>query len=183
MSGTIIAKRYANALFQIGEEQSKLDKIESELRALRQIFKDNKQLDSFLKHPRLSVDEKKQMLKGTLKGFSKETINTMMLLIDRHREEIISDMADHFILKMNDMKGIADATVYSVSPLSDIEKKRISDTFAPKVGKQSLNLTNVIDPSILGGIRLRVGNRIFDGSVSGKLSRIERELVSPNFRR
>ncbi|WP_173918580.1 F0F1 ATP synthase subunit delta [Halobacillus sp. Marseille-Q1614] len=183
MSETIIAKRYANALFQIGQEQSKLDKIENELRALKEIFQGNKGLEKFLKHPRLSVNEKKQLLKGSLKGFSKETVNTLMLLIDRHREEIIKDMADQFILKMNDKKGIADATVYTVNPLSDHEKERISKTFAPKVGKQSLNLTNVVDPSILGGIRLRVGNRIFDGSVSGKLSRIERELVSPNYRR
>ncbi|UOR11259.1 F0F1 ATP synthase subunit delta [Halobacillus amylolyticus] len=175
---TIIAKRYATALFQLGQEQSKLDVIETELRALRVIFKGNKGLVQFLKHPRLTVDEKKQLLNDSLKDFSKETLHTLMLLIDRHREEIMIDMIDHFILKMNDLKGIADATVYSVNELSDVEKQRISATFAPKVGKRSLNLTNVIDTSIIGGIRLRVGNRIFDGSVSGKLSRIERQLVS-----
>ncbi|UOQ94954.1 F0F1 ATP synthase subunit delta [Halobacillus shinanisalinarum] len=175
---TIIAKRYATALFQLGQEQSKLDVIETELRALHVIFKGNKGLVQFLKHPRLTVDEKKQLLSDSLKDFSKETVHTLMLLIDRHREEIMIDMIDHFILKMNDLKGIADATVYSVSELSDVEKQRISATFAPKVGKRSLNLTNVIDTSIIGGIRLRVGNRIFDGSVSGKLSRIERQLVS-----
>ncbi|MFC7319347.1 F0F1 ATP synthase subunit delta [Halobacillus campisalis] len=183
MSDTIIAKRYATALFQLGQEKLKLDQIETELRTLREIFLSNEELVKFLKHPRLSASQKKQLLSDTLKGFSKETLNTLMLLIDRHREEIIPEMADHFILKMNDVKGIADATVYSVNPLSEVEKQRISETFAPKVGKQTLNLTNIVEPSILGGIRLRVGNRIFDGSVSGKLNRIERQLVSTNNRR
>ncbi|GGF21921.1 ATP synthase subunit delta [Halobacillus andaensis] len=182
MSEIIVAKRYANALFQLGQERSKLEQIETELRALREIFQKNKGLVKFLKHPRLAASQKKQLLNDSLQGFSKETLNTLMLLIDRHREEIILDMTDHFILKMNDIKGIADATVYSVNPLSEVEKQRISETFAPKVGKQSLNLTNVVDKKILGGIRLRVGNRIFDGSVSGKLNRIERQLVSPNNR-
>ncbi|MCP3027583.1 F0F1 ATP synthase subunit delta [Halobacillus sp. A5] len=182
MSDLIVAKRYANALFQLGQERSKLEQIETELRALREIFQKNRGLMKFLKHPRLSADQKKQLLNDSLQGFSKETLHTLMLLIDRHREEIILDMTDHFILKMNDIKGIADATVYSVNPLSEAEKQRISETFAPKVGKQSLNLTNVVDKKILGGIRLRVGNRIFDGSVSGKLNRIERQLVSPNNR-
>ncbi|MFC7062247.1 F0F1 ATP synthase subunit delta [Halobacillus seohaensis] len=182
MSETIIAKRYATALFQLGQEQSNIDQIETELRTLRDIFQNNKELEKFLKHPRLSTSQKKELLNNSLKGFSKETFNTLMLLVDRHREEIILDMVDHFILKTNDLKGIADATVYSVSPLSDKEKQRISEKFAPKMGKKSLNLTNVVESSILGGIRLRVGNRIFDGSVRGKLNRMERELVSPNNR-
>ncbi|MBH0230594.1 F0F1 ATP synthase subunit delta [Halobacillus yeomjeoni] len=182
MSQTIVARRYANALFQLGQEKSKLDQLETELRTLSDVFQSNQKLITFLKHPRVTVEQKKQMMNDAFKGFSAEVINTLHILLDRHREEIIPDMIAEFITMMNDAKGIADAEVYSVRELSDAELQRISETFAPKVGKRSLNLKNVVDPTILGGIRLRVGNRIFDGSVSGKLRRMERNLVSANNR-
>lgn len=182
MSETIIAKRYANALFQLGQEQSKLEQMETELRTLREVYRHNHELVTFLQHPRVTVDQKKKLVNDSFNTFSTEIVNTLKLLIDRHREEIVPEMIEAFIIKMNDAKGIADATVYSTRELSDQEKKRISETFAPKVGKRSLNLTNIVDSSILGGMRLRVGNRIFDGSVSGKLSRMERKLVSANNR-
>ncbi|MCA0985479.1 F0F1 ATP synthase subunit delta [Halobacillus yeomjeoni] len=182
MSQTIVARRYANALFQLGQEKSKLDQLETELRTLSDVFQSNQKLITFLKHPRVTVEQKKQMMNDAFKGFSAEVINTLHILLDRHREEIIPDMIAEFITLMNDAKGIADAEVYSVRELSDAELQRISETFAPKVGKRSLNLKNVVDPTILGGIRLRVGNRIFDGSVSGKLRRMERNLVSANNR-
>ncbi|MGP4069318.1 F0F1 ATP synthase subunit delta [Halobacillus sp. B29] len=182
MSQTIIARRYADALFQLGQEHLKLDQLETELRELQKVFRDNEKLYTFLKHPRISVDQKKQLIHKSFLSYSAEVVNTLKLLVDRHREDIISEMITHFLTMMSDAKGVAEADVYSVRELSKSEKKRISETFAPKVGKRSLNLNNIVDPSILGGIRVRIGNRIFDGSVSGKLSRMERKLVSANKR-
>ncbi len=180
MSETIIAKRYADALFQLGEERSNLHQLESELITVREVYASNPKLVHVLQHPRVTLDQKKQLVAESFKPFSKEVQHTLQLLVDRHREEIIPEMIAHFIKRMNDAKGTADAEVYSVRELSDKEKQRISETFAPKVDKRSLNLTNIVDPEIIGGIRLRIGNRIFDGSVSGKLRRMQRELTSAN---
>ncbi|MBN8235005.1 F0F1 ATP synthase subunit delta [Halobacillus kuroshimensis] len=182
MSQSIIAHRYADALFQLGQERSKLEKFETELQTLKEVFRSSEEIISFLKHPRFSIDQKKTMIAESFQSFSEEIVNLLKLLVERHREDIILDMIQDYIRMMNDAKGIADADVYSVRQLSEAEKQRISESFAPKVGKQSLNLTNIVDPSIIGGIRLRVGNRIFDGSVSGKLRRIERKLLSTNNR-
>ncbi|MCA0971020.1 F0F1 ATP synthase subunit delta [Halobacillus litoralis] len=180
MSNTIIAKRYADALFQLAQEKNKLEQVESELRTFRDVYTSSPKLVHFLKHPRVTMDQKKQLVTKSFQSFSNEVLHTLQLLVDRHREDIMMDMVAQFITKMNDAKGIADAEVYSVRELSDAEKQRISETFAPKVGKKSLNLTNIVDPEILGGIRLRIGNRIFDGSISGKLRRMKRELTSAN---
>ncbi|RWZ58985.1 F0F1 ATP synthase subunit delta [Halobacillus fulvus] len=180
MSETIVAKRYAEALFQLGQEKSKLEQFEAELITLREVYVSNPKLVHILQHPRVTQDQKRSLIGDSFKAFSPEVLNTLKLLIDRHREGIIVEMIVHFLEKMNDAKGVADADVYSVRPLSETEIEKISETFAPKVGKRSLNLTNIVDPSVLGGIRLRVGNRIFDGSVSGKLRRMERKLVSAN---
>lgn len=74
-------------------------------------------------------------------------------------------------------KGIADAKVYTVRPLTEAEKEALSVSFAAKVGKKSLRIDNIVDTNLLGGIKLRIGNRIFDGSLRGKLERLERQLL------
>jgi F-type H+-transporting ATPase subunit delta len=101
-----------------------------------------------------------------------------MILIDRHREDQISEVVDGFIELANDARGIAEAKVYSVRPLTDEERAAISQTFAEKIGKQWLRIENIVDTNLLGGIKLRIGNRIYDGSLRGKLDRLERKLLS-----
>ncbi|SEA69475.1 F-type H+-transporting ATPase subunit delta [Thalassobacillus cyri] len=182
MSESVVSRRYANALFQLGKEKNQLDQIEEELRAIREVWATNKEMMTFLKHPRVSLDKKKQIIATGFAGYSSTVLNTLMLLLDRHREDIIPFMIDHFIVKVNDAKGIAEAKVYSVRELSEDEKLQISQVFAKKIGKNTLKVTNIIDRSILGGIKIRIGNRIYDGSISGKLERIERKLVSGNNR-
>ncbi|MBM7551762.1 F0F1 ATP synthase subunit delta [Thalassobacillus pellis] len=182
MSETVVSKRYAEALFQLGKEKDKLDQYEEELRAVREVWAANKSFVTFLKHPRISNDQKKDIIRTSMKNLSADIANTLMLLVDRHRLEIIPEMIDHFINKVNDAKGVAEAKVYSVRELTEEEKLQISHVFAKKIGKNTLKITNIVDRSILGGLKLRIGNRIYDGSVSGKLERIERKLVSPNKR-
>jgi F-type H+-transporting ATPase subunit delta len=91
---------------------------------------------------------------------------------------VIPELADHFVKLANDERGTEDAIVYSVRLLDQDELTALSDTFAKKIGKTSLRLRNVIDQNLIGGVKLRIGNRIYDGSISGKLERIERQLVA-----
>jgi F-type H+-transporting ATPase subunit delta len=101
-----------------------------------------------------------------------------LILIDRHREDQIVDVANEFLELANDEMGIAEAQVYSTRELTDAEREAISSVFAAKVGKKSLKIENIVDSNLLGGIRLRIGNRIYDGSLRGKLDRLERKLLS-----
>jgi F-type H+-transporting ATPase subunit delta len=178
MSNSIVAKRYAQALFQLAEDHMKVDQIGEELETVREVFRENPSIYTFLKHPKITTTDKKRVVTKSFQALSAEVLNTLKLIVDRHREDIILEVIEEYMAKISDQKGVAQATVYSVRKLSDKEKQKISKTFASKVGKQSLNITNNIDSSLLGGIRVRIGNRIFDGSVSGKLNRMERELVS-----
>ncbi|MFS0821347.1 F0F1 ATP synthase subunit delta [Bacillus sp. 1P02SD] len=178
MSRGIVAKRYAVALFQLASEQNALDQYEEEIRTVKQVFSNSGDFQSVLKNPKLTADKKKAIVTQSFQGFSQMTLNTLYLLIDRHREDIIADVAEEFIALANDKRGIADATVYSVRPLTDSEEAGISSVFASKVGKTSLRIQNIVDPSLIGGVKLRIGNRIFDGSVKGKLERLERQLIA-----
>ncbi|OCA82399.1 F0F1 ATP synthase subunit delta [Bacillus sp. FJAT-27225] len=177
MSTSMIAKRYAMALFKLAKEHGLLDVIEEDLRVVREVFKSDNELNAVLKSPRLSLEQKKAIVKSAFNAVNPYVQNTLMILIDRHRENEIPGVADGYIEFANDARGIAEAKVYSVRPLSDEEKIALSASFAARVGKRALRIENIIDNDLLGGIKVRIGNRIFDGSLRGKLDRLERKLL------
>lgn len=178
MSDNAVAKRYALALFQLAKENNHLDQYETELRAVKKALSENPDFKSLLKSPKLSTDKKKGLLKEIFSGTSVHVLNTLMLLSDSHRENEMEEVAQSFIDLANSERGIAEATVYSTRPLTASESEAISSAFAKKVGRVSLNIENIIDTNLLGGVKVRIGNRIFDGSLRGKLERLERNLIS-----
>ncbi|WP_066371328.1 F0F1 ATP synthase subunit delta [Neobacillus fumarioli] len=178
MSNSIVAKRYASALFQIAKEQQILNEVEEELRVVREVLQYNHDLKAVLKSSKLTIDQKKDLLRQAFASVNVYVLNTLLLLVDRHRESEIVEVAGQFIELANEEMGIADAKVYSVRPLTDSEREAISAVFAEKVGKKSLNIENIVDSDLLGGIMLRIGNRIYDGSLRGKLNRLERTLLT-----
>ncbi|WP_053361062.1 F0F1 ATP synthase subunit delta [Bacillus sp. FJAT-27251] len=177
MSNPTIAKRYAAALFDVASANGLLNTVEDELRVVKEVFQSNPGLAAVLKSPKLAAEKKKALLQSSFAGASTYVQNLLMVLSDRHREEIIPEVADQFIELSNSAKGLAEAKVYSVKPLSDAQKEALSLAFAPKVGKTALRIENITDSNLLGGVKLRIGNRIFDGSLRGKLDRLERRLL------
>jgi F-type H+-transporting ATPase subunit delta len=174
----MVAKRYALALFQIAKEQQLLGVVEEELRVVKEVFVYNTDLKALLKSSKLTIDKKKEILTTAFTSVNPYVLNTLMILIDRHREDEIIEVANQFLELANEEKGIADAQVISTRELSEAEREAISATFGAKVGKKSLRIENIVDSELLGGVKLRIGNRIYDGSLRGKLDRLERKLLS-----
>lgn len=177
MSSSSVGRRYAVALFQIAKEQNLLEQMENELRVIKEVFENNKELVVVLKSPRISKKQKKEILTNTFSSVNQYVLNTLMLLSDRHREDYIPEVADQFLKLIDEEKGVAEADVYTVRPLTDAEKDALSSAYAPKVGKKSLRINNIVDKDLLGGVKIRIGNCILDGSLRGKLDRLERELL------
>ncbi|GIN63050.1 ATP synthase subunit delta [Robertmurraya siralis] len=177
MSSSSVAKRYATALFQLSKEHQLLDQMEAELRVVKEVVADNAELHAVLKSPKLPIEQKKEILKTAFSKMNTFVLNTLMLLIERHREDEIAAIADEFIQLANEERGIAEAKVFTTRPLTEAERAALSSTFAKKVGKSALRINNIVDSNLLGGVKIRIGNRIFDGSLSGKLERLERKLL------
>ena len=178
MSNSMVAKRYALALFQIAKETQALGVIEEELRVVKEVVQYNPELKNILNSSKLSIEEKKEIIKLSFATVNVNVLNTMLILIDRHREDQVVDVANEFLELANDEMGIAEADVYSTRVLTEEERAAISAVFAEKIGKKSLKIENIVDSNLLGGIKLRIGNRIYDGSLRGKLDRLERKLLS-----
>jgi len=178
MSSSMVAKRYALALLQIAKEQQLLGEFEQELRVIKEVVQYTPELQAVLKSSKLSIEKKKEVLTQAFASVNVYVLNTLLILVDRHRENELVNVVDEFIALANEEMGIAEADVYSTRPLSDAEREAISAVFAAKIGKKSLKIENIVDTDLLGGIKLRIGNRIYDGSLKGKLDRLERSLLS-----
>lgn len=180
MNESMIARRYADALFQLGHEKGTQETLIHEFLVVRDVFEENGQVIPFLKHPRIRNAKKKQFLEDVFHGMSNDVVNTLKMLVERHRTAIIPSIIEQLNHLANNAKGIAEATAYSVRALSEEELDQIGQTFANRLNKNAVKLKNKVDPSILGGIKIRVRNTIYDGSVSGKLKRMERNIGTVN---
>jgi len=180
MSELVVSKRYAEALFQLGQEKGNLDQLKEEFLTVQEVFESSKELQTFLMHPRVDDAARKKLITEAFGGLQADVVNTVKLLVDARRTAIIPSVVDQFIQLVNDAEGIAEATVYSVRALSDAEKQQLEQSFKKRLNKKAIKMTNVEDPSIIGGIKIRVGNTIYDGSISGKLHRIGQNIVTAN---
>ncbi|AMM95162.1 F0F1 ATP synthase subunit delta [Peribacillus simplex] len=177
MSDITVAGRYAVALFQIAKEQNLINQLEEELRIVNEVFTKDKELLGFLAHPKMTSGAKREVLANAFTGLSSSVQNTLMLMVERHRTDEVTAMAQEFIELANEENSVADATVYTVNPLTEAEAKAVSSAFAAKIGKRNLRITNITDSNIIGGIKLQIGNRIYDGTISGKLDRLSKQLL------
>lgn len=177
MIDSTVANRYALALFHLAKEKQLLEQMEEDLRVVREVVSGNTELGHILKAPKISKQQKAQLIRNAFSTVNPYVQNTLLILIDRHREDYIAEVADQFIQLANDEKGVAEAKVATVRPLTEEESKVLSATFAAKVGKKTLRIQNIVDSNLLGGIKLQIGNRIYDGSLRGKLDRLEHQLL------
>ncbi|MDV6378265.1 F0F1 ATP synthase subunit delta [Sporosarcina sp. GW1-11] len=178
MSQSVIAKRYAVALFEAAQEKQQTPAVQADLKELKKVFAGEKEFGEMLISPKFSPQQKKEFIGQFFSEANQLVLNTLYVLIDAGRIGETVNLINDFQELANEASGIAEAKVYSTRPLSEDEINAISTAFAHKVGKQSLNIENIIDPSLLGGIRLQIGNQIIDSSISAKLARLERQLIN-----
>ena len=172
-----VAERYALALFQVAQKhESSLD-IEHDLREVKKVFEMTPELYNLIVSPKLSAEKRTNLINEVFKDANPFVVNTLQLMAERKRMDEVGSLADEFVALSNNAQGIEDAKVYSTRPLTEEERASISSVFAEKIGKRSLRIENIIDPSLIGGLRLQIGNRIYDSSVSTKLARLQRQLI------
>lgn len=172
-----VAKRYAVALFEIAKETSQLDSLEAELQMVSNTLKEHPELLNLLYSPRIDLQVKKEIFNQIFASrLSTTMLNFMNLLIDRHREKELDSISAYYTRLANEKRGMEDALVTTVQPLSDQEGESLKEHFGKLTGKK-IRIQNVVDPSILGGMIVQIGDRLFDGSVAGKLQRFKRRVI------
>ncbi len=178
MSQTIVAKRYADALFQIAEEKDLTSQFIEELNVVKSVFEQNEKLSVLLASPNTTNKEKTALIDSAFASVHLHIKNGLKIMIERRRSNVILQMIEEFITLYNEKNDITHAVVSSVRELSPVELTNVETTFKELLNKKSLFIENKVDKSLLGGLRIRIGNTIYDGSLSNKLKRIEQNLLT-----
>ncbi len=175
MSGAV-AKRYARALFEVAKERGLIDKLEAELKLIVEAVNQNADLTRILMHPHIAADAKKNLLKEVFQEHvADETMNFLGVLIDNGRESQLSEIASYYVGLANEERGIADAIVTTAKPLNQEEAQQLASRFGQLLNK-TLRIQTVVDPSIMGGVVVKIGDRLYDGSIKRKLEHFAHQL-------
>ncbi|MFB5662737.1 F0F1 ATP synthase subunit delta [Alteribacillus sp. HJP-4] len=178
MSSSVAANRYAVALFELAKEKGVLDTTRAELEAVKQIFQEDDQLNRVLYHPNVSPEKKQELLRTAFSSLSDIVVHTLLLLQEKKRLNAVVQTAEAFIDLVDEEQKRGYAVVTSVKPLTDNERALISEKFAQRAGKATLHIENIIDRDLIGGLRIRIGDTIYDGSVKSQLNRLEHQMIS-----
>mgnify|MGYP000344965689 CR=1 FL=1 len=171
-----VGKRYAKALFELARESNQLEQTEQQLKAVVTLFKDE-ELAGFFQHPSIGMDTKIETLSKSLAGkVSDHVLQTLFVLLERRRVDSIDAMLAYYVKLSAEHRGHATAIVYTPMKLSEAESERIAQHFGGITGKHIV-VDNRINPELLGGIQVRIGDRLYDGSLSSKLLELQKILA------
>ncbi|GAK05693.1 ATP synthase delta chain [Geomicrobium sp. JCM 19037] len=180
MSNVAVAGRYGSALFQLAKEKDVLKRVSEELNVVSSVFESLPELQSILAHPRITKSEKRALLQDGFSDAHDFVKNTLLVLVDRDRISALSEVISAYHALANEAMGVEKATIYSVQPLSEAEQKAVTDRFQQKIGDRTLDAVNKTDKDMLGGLIVRIGDTVYDGSVRNQLQKLERKIVSVN---
>lgn len=165
----LVSKIYSDALFDVALEMNAVERIQSEFDFLSATLKENSDFYELIKTPRVSVDEKKALLEETFKSsFSEPFMNFIKILMDKKRGPEVLNIKKAFDQRVDEHNNIAKATVESVLPLSASQMADLTQKLGTLSGKK-VSLTNVVNPSLVGGLLVTMGDRVIDGSIKYKL--------------
>jgi F-type H+-transporting ATPase subunit delta len=171
-----IAQVYSRSLFEVAKEQDKLDAIREQLGEFTDALNDNRDLQVFLFSPYFSTVEKKEGLHKVLDGADPAFQNFLDLLVEKHRMPTLFRIRRQFEERWQEENRLLPVSVTSAIELDDETVEQISSRIAEQTDRK-IELTTDVNPEILGGIVLRVGNSILDASIRNRLEQVRRQLA------
>jgi F-type H+-transporting ATPase subunit delta len=180
MSVSLVARRYAQALLELGVAENKLDAIVAEMGAAASVWETSAELRNAIENPLVPHATKKAVI-GELAqriGASQTTHNALFLLVDRRRTRTLPYLARSLRELADARKGVLRAEATTAAPLSDAYYEKLRAKLEKMTGKQVI-VDRKTDASIIAGVVVRIGDRIFDGSLLTRLHTL-RDALLPN---
>lgn len=176
MSISKVAKRYAQGFLDFSQETETTDLIFSEMQDIVKVMSESKELNRFFSTPFIELRKKESVAGEIFKNFSDNAKRMIALVIRHGRESHLKEIAQEFINKVEDLRGVQRVSLTSASDLSKETIKKIIDSSNLVKNTFDYDLKIAVKPDILGGYILRVGDQQIDASVKSQLSQIKKEF-------
>jgi F-type H+-transporting ATPase subunit delta len=171
------ARRYAEAAFEIGRSDGTLDAWEADLASLRDLLAEP-ELRSLVEHPAVPFADKDRVVRKLAAAVTTaEALNLVLLMVRRGRPGAIGAMVDHFATLLRRHRGVALAEVRTALPLDEAQRTAVMDRLRELTGDE-IEIDEVVDDRLIGGITVRIGDRLYDASVRNRLERLRARLTA-----
>ena len=171
-----IAQVYARSLFEVASEQGKLDVVKPQLDEVAQALHEHRELAVFFFSPYFSSEETKDALHKAIQDADPRFVNFLEALIERHRMPVIFRIRADFDRMWEDEHALLPVVLTSAVELDEETVRSIGDRVGEQTGR-TVELSSQVDPDILGGIVLRVGNFILDASIRSRLEQLRKQVA------
>jgi len=177
MMNSAVAKRYGQALLQLAQEQNAVDKYQEELQLVVDTIGDNAQLESVFNGKEFDSETKIKVVKEVFTGkVSAHIVNLLCIVIIKGRESYLADILAMYKVYADEARNVAYAEVVSAFELTDEQQEAIKKALAQKTGKD-INLGVTVDKSLLGGMKVKFGDTVYDGTAIARLNGLRKSLL------
>jgi F-type H+-transporting ATPase subunit delta len=171
-----IAQVYARSLFEVAQERDRLDDVREQIGQFADALSESRELQTFFFSPYFSTEEKKKGLDSMLVGADDIVENFLALLIENHRMPALMRIRRELDRMWQEVNRLLPVHVTSAVELDDAVTSRIGEEIGRQTGRR-VELTTTVDPEVLGGIVVRVGNSIIDASIRTRLERLRKQVA------
>lgn len=173
-----VARRYATSLFRTAKRMDQVDRILVELKAIADLLRKDPNLKNFLEAPQILDQHKEEVLTTAFKNSVSEALFSFLLLVlEKHRIEYLLAMAEEYERLVKEDQGILPTCFITARPLDPAFADRLKEEFEKNTGKR-IEMISKIDPEIIGGIIVILGNKIIDKSIRHQLDELKEEMLA-----
>ena len=177
MAASAVARRYGKSLLTLCKEQGVVDVVDRDMRALAETVADNRELAAVLGSPVIRPEKKEAIVRAAFAGAHALSVDFLALLAKKGRAGLLADMASAFVSLVREERGIVLAEVVTAAPLDDARRAEINQLIS-KVHEGGVELSEKVDPHLIGCFKLRVGDRMIDATVFQTLRSMHRNLTN-----
>lgn len=173
----LISKTYGEALYELALQENKTDLFLEEVKEVLEAFHENPDFYKLLNHPQIPKEEKIKVVEEVFKGrISEELTGFLTIIISKERNNELDAILDYFIQRVKDEKGIGTAVVTTAVALGEVRKAQVEEKLLATTGYKQMEIQYEVDESLIGGMVIRIKDRVVDSSIKTKLSQIQKQL-------
>ncbi len=175
MTGSRAAVRYAKAILEMAQASGSAEQVNNDMALIAATIKENAELHTFLNSPDIKGEAKEAALKEIFGSTGNITQGLFRLMLENKRFEILDQVAVQYKLQYDVAQGVEEAVVTTAFPITPDLESKVLDKIK-EFSDKKITLKNIVDPAIIGGFILRIGDRQFNASVANRLLTLKREL-------
>ncbi|MDP4153594.1 MAG: ATP synthase F1 subunit delta [Bacillota bacterium] len=173
---SLVCRQYAKAFFDLAKQENALETYKDELTAVTDIYKSEKTFQNFILDPKISKNYKKNLIRVFQSNIGTNTLNFLMLLLDKNRIKYLPEIFEEFIKIFDKEKNILSITITSAIPLDQKYVDLVSEKYKKLYNSADVKVTLVNDKTLLGGIKVAIGDKLYDASLKESLRRLRSSM-------